>query len=51
MFTTSRQLERYERGMKWRNFKEMIPFYIELFLIVAVFVILCDLAYRLSFII
>jgi len=51
MFYSLRQLERYEKEMKKRNFKDELYFWIELFFIVAGFVFICDVAYRLSFII
>jgi len=37
MFTSAKQLERYERKMKIRNIKDEMVFWLRLFLIVFVF--------------
>lgn len=51
MFTSVKQLERYERKMKIRNLKDEAKFWLELVLIVSLFVAVMEIAYRLSSII
>lgn len=51
MFSSSKQLKRYERDIRIRGRKEIFMYWVELFFIVAGFVLLLDLAYRLSAII
>lgn len=51
MFNSKLQLERFERGMRKREYKDEVKFRIKLFLIVVVFVAILDIGYRLSFII
>lgn len=51
MFTTTRQLNRYKRQLQVRAFWDNVLVWLEIAGIVTVFVFLCEVAYRLSFII